>query len=146
MLAAVVLVLLVLDRKMLLKADFMLLLTFVAFFVFAGNLSRMEAVDRLLRSLLRGREYWTALLASQVISNVPAALLLSGFTDKAGALLLGVDVGGLGTPIASLASLIAMKLYSHAEHADPGRFLLVFTAANLVLLVLLSLAAVLFCL
>ncbi len=143
MLAAVVLTLLILDRKMLLKADFMLLLTFLAFFVFAGNLSRMEAVDRLLRSLLSGREYWTALLASQFISNVPAALLLSGFTDKAGALLLGVDVGGLGTPIASLASLIAMKLYSHAEHAHTGRFLLVFTAVNLILLVLLSPAALL---
>ncbi len=146
MLAAVLLTLLVFDRKLLLKADFMLLLTFVAFFIFAGNLSRMEAVDRLLRGLLKGREYWTALLASQFISNVPAALLLSGFTDKAGALLLGVDVGGLGTPIASLASLIAMKLYSHAEHAHTGRFLLVFSAVNLVLLVLLSLAVVFFCL
>ena len=146
MLAAVVLVLLVIDRKILRRADFMLLLTFVAFFVFAGNLARMEAVDRLLRSLLEGREYWTALLASQVISNVPAALLLSGFTDKAGALLLGVDVGGLGTPIASLASLIAMKLYSHSEHAHTGRFLLEFTVVNLILLLLLSLAAVGLCL
>ncbi|MBR3240126.1 MAG: citrate transporter [Oscillospiraceae bacterium] len=146
MLGAVVLMLLFFDRKILLKADFMLLLTFVAFFIFAGNLARMEAVDRLLRSLLEGREYWTSLLASQVISNVPAALLLSGFTDKAGALLLGVDVGGLGTPIASLASLIAMKLYSHSEHASTGKFLLEFTVVNLVLLVLLSLAAMWICL
>ena len=143
MLGIVLLVLLVLDRRTLLRADFMLLLTFVAFFVFAGNLARVPAVDRLLRSLLSGREYWTALLTSQIISNVPAALLLSGFTDKAGALLLGVDVGGLGTPIASLASLIAMKLYSHSEHAHTGRFLLAFTAANLILLALLSLAVVL---
>ena len=146
MLAVVIAVLLVLDRKLLLKADFMLLLTFVAFFIFAGNLARVEAVDRLLRALLKGREYWTALLASQFISNVPAALLLSGFTDQAGALLLGVDVGGLGTPIASLASLISLKLYSHAEHAHTGRFLLEFTVVNLVLLALLSLAAVWICL
>jgi Na+/H+ antiporter NhaD/arsenite permease-like protein len=146
MLAALVAVLLVWDRKMLLKADFMLLLTFVAFFVFSGNLARVEAVDRLLRSLLTGREYWTALLTSQVISNVPAALLLSGFTDQARALLLGVDIGGLGTPIASLASLIAMKLYSHSEHAHTGRFLLSFTAVNLALLALLSAAALLLCL
>jgi Na+/H+ antiporter NhaD/arsenite permease-like protein len=146
MLAVVVLVLLFFDRKILRRADFMLLLTFVAFFVFAGNLARVEAVDRLLRALLAGREYWTALLASQFISNVPAALLLSGFTDQAGALLLGVDVGGLGTPIASLASLIAMKLYSHSEHASTGKFLLEFTAVNLVLLALLSLAAVWICL
>ena len=146
MLGAVVLALLFFDRRILLRADFMLLLTFVAFFIFAGNLARVEAVDRLLRTLLEGREYWTALLASQFISNVPAALLLSGFTDQAGALLLGVDVGGLGTPIASLASLIAMKLYSHSEHASTGKFLLEFTVVNLVLLVLLSLAAMWICL
>ena len=132
--------LLVLDRKTLGKADFMLLLTFVAFFVFAGNLARMEAVDRLLRRLLTGREYLTALLASQVISNVPAALLLSGFTDQARALLLGVNIGGLGTPIASLASLISLKLYSHADEAHTGRYLLEFTLVNLLFLLLLSAA------
>ena len=140
MLALVVLALLFLDRRMLRQADFMLLLTFVAFFVFAGNLARVETVDALLRRLLGGREYWTALLASQVISNVPAALLLSGFTDQARALLLGVDIGGLGTPIASLASLISLKLYSHSDHAHTGRYLLEFTGINLILLALLSLA------
>ena len=140
MLAAVVLALLALDRRLLLKADFMLLLTFVAFFVFAGNLARVEAVDALLRRLLAGREYAVSLLASQVISNVPAALLLSGFTDQARALLLGVNIGGLGTPIASLASLISMKLYSHTELAHPGRYLAEFTLVNLVLLLILSFA------
>ena len=140
MLGIVLLVLLVYDRKILLKADFMLLLTFVAFFVFSGNLARLPRVAELLRGALSGREYLSALLASQVISNVPAALLLSGFTDRSHALLLGVNVGGLGTPIASLASLISLKLYSHSEHADTGRFLAVFTAVNLVLLLLLSAA------
>ena len=139
MLAAVVTALLILDRKTLLQADFMLLLTFVAFFIFAGNLGRMESVSALLRSLLQGREYLTGLLASQIISNVPAALLLSGFTDRARELLLGVNVGGLGTLIASLASLISLKLYSHASHARTGRYLLVFTAVNAVFLLLLSL-------
>ena len=90
--------------------------------------------------LLAGREYRTALLASQVISNVPAALLLSGFTEEARELLLGVDVGGLGTPIASLASLISLKLYSRSPDAKPGKFLLVFTLVNLLLLALLSAA------
>ena len=146
MLGGVVLTLLLLDRKMLLQADFMLLLTFLAFFVFAGNLARIDAVVRVLNRLLKGREYWTGLLASQVISNVPAALMLSGFTDQAPALLLGVNIGGLGTPIASLASLISLKLYSHAEHAHTGRFLLEFTVVNLALLALLSLAAVGLCL
>ena len=130
----------ILDRKTLAKADFLLLLTFAAFFIFAGNLARLGAVDSLARRVLRGREYGVALLASQVISNVPAALLLSGFTDNAKELLLGVDVGGLGTPIASLASLISLKLYCQSEGAKPGRYLLVFFLINLLLLALLSAA------
>ncbi len=140
MLVILAAVLLICDRKMLLKADFMLLLTFVAFFVFAGNLARLEAIDRLMRRILGGREYLAALLTSQVISNVPAALLLSGFTDQARELLLGVDVGGLGTPIASLASLISLKLYSRTRDAHTGRYLLAFTLVNLLLLLLLSAA------
>ncbi len=140
MLGILVLVLLLLDRKILMQSDFMLLLTFVAFFVFSGNLARIDAVDRLLRRLLEGRVYLTSLLASQVISNVPAALLLSGFTDDARSLLLGVNIGGLGTPIASLASLISMKLYSHSDHSHTGRYLAEFTAVNVALLLLLSLA------
>ena len=138
MLATVILIVLVFDRPTLLEADFMLLLTFVAFFIFAGNLARIDAVDSLLRRLLSGREYWTALLTSQVISNVPAALLLSGFTDNGKALLLGTNIGGLGTPIASLASLISLKLYSRSEDARPGRFLLEFTVVNVILLIILS--------
>ena len=140
MLGIVTVLLLVFDRKILLRADFMLLLTFVAFFVFSGNLARIDAVDQLLRWLLEGRVYLTSLLASQVISNVPAALLLSGFTEDAQNLLLGVNIGGLGTPIASLASLISLKLYSHSEHAHTGRYLAEFTLLNLALLLLLSFA------
>lgn len=143
MLASLLAVLLIFDRRILLKADFMLLLTFVAFFIFAGNLARIDAVSALLRRLLAGREYPMTLLTSQIISNVPAALLLSGFTDQSRALLLGVNIGGLGTPIASLASLISMKLYSHSDHAHTGRYLLEFTAVNLVLLLILSLAQLL---
>ncbi len=143
MLICLLAVLLVFDRKILLKADFMLLLTFVAFFIFAGNLARIDAVSALLRRLLAGREYPVTLLTSQIISNVPAALLLSGFTDQSRALLLGVNIGGLGTPIASLASLISMKLYSHSDHAHTGRYLLEFTAVNLLLLLILSLAQLL---
>ena len=74
----------------------------------------------------------TSALASQVISNVPAAVLLSPFTEKWQELLAGVNIGGLGTPIASLASLISLKLYMAGEDAKVGRFLLVFTAANIV--------------
>ena len=138
MLGIVLAVLLIMDRRTLLRADFMLLLTFVAFFIFSGNLARVEAVERLLRNLLEGREYLISLSASQVISNVPAALLLSGFTEKSHDLLLGVNVGGLGTPIASLASLISLKLYARSEGADIGKYLLEFTAVNILLLAVLS--------
>ena len=144
MLAIVIAALLIFDRGILLKADFILLLTFVAFFVFAGNLARVDAVNTLLRRLISGHEYLAGLLSSQVISNVPAALLLSGFTDNSRALLLGVNIGGLGTPIASLASLISMKLYSHSESAHTGRYLLVFTVVNIVFLLILSFVQSLF--
>ena len=140
MLGGVILALLFADRKLLGKADFFLLLTFAAFFVFSGNLARIPAVSEALKKLMLGREYLVSLLTSQVISNVPAALLLSGFTEAGRELVLGVDIGGLGTPIASLASLISLKLYSRTEGAKPGRFLLEFLAVNLVLLGLLTLA------
>ena len=139
MLALVVLLLLFLDRQTLVRADFMLLMTFSAFFIFAGNMARVDVVADLIRRILAGREYLTSLLASQVISNVPAALLIADFTDQSHALLLGVNIGGLGTPIASLASLISLKLYVHSDHARPGRYLLEFTAGNVLLLLLLSL-------
>ncbi len=137
MLGILVLALLVLDRRRLRKADFLLLLTFVCFFVFSGNLARIGAVEALLRRLLAGRELLVGALTSQVISNVPAALLLSRFTEAGRELLLGVNIGGLGTPVASLASLISLKLYFHSEHASSGRFLGLFSLVNFGLLVLL---------
>lgn len=137
MLAVLMLALLLLDRRRLLKADFLLLLTFVCFFIFSGNLARIGAVEALLRRLLAGRELLIAALTSQVISNVPAALLLSGFAEEGRELLLGVNIGGLGTPVASLASLISLKLYSHAAHASNGKFLGLFSLVNFSLLALL---------
>ena len=130
-------VLLILDRARLKSADFMLLLSFVCFFVFAGNLARIESVAALIRGFLSGHEMLTGALVSQVISNVPAALLLSGFTENGKALLLGVNIGGLGTPVASLASLISLKFYSHSEYADMGKYMKTFLLVNVVLLVFL---------
>ncbi len=124
---------------MLLHADFALLATFICFFIFSGNLARIDAVNAFLRSIVSGRELIAGVAASQVISNVPAALLLSGFTDNARSLLLGVDIGGLGTPVASLASLISLKLYSHSEHSGTGRFMLLFSAVNILFLAVLLL-------
>lgn len=127
----------VLDRKLLREPDYGLLLTFVCFFILSGNLGRIEAVRNLLQQLLEKSTLLTAVLASQVISNVPAAVLLSSFTADWRGLLLGVDIGGLGTPVASLASLISLKFYLKEPDARAGRFLLLFTLANVAGLVLL---------
>ena len=135
--AVVVIALALADRKLLKEIDFMLLLTFVCFFVVSENLGRVEAVRSFLQNLLSRNTLLTAVGASQIISNVPAAVLLSGFTDSWRELLAGVNIGGLGTPIASLASLITLKLYLRWPGARVGRFLAVFTVANLAGLVLL---------
>ena len=139
----VLLCLLLFARGLFAQVDYALLATFVCFFIFAGNMGRIEPVRGALELLMGRSSYWTSLAASQVISNVPAAVLLSGFTGNWQALLAGVNVGGLGTPIASLASLISLKLYLRAEGASLPRFLAVFAAANLAGLALLSLLAVL---
>ena len=128
---------LVYDRSLLKQVDYALLLTFVCFFVFVGNLGRIEAVSSLLGSLIAGREMEMGILCSQVISNVPAALMLSGFTENAYALMRGVDLGGLGTLVASLASLISFKLYAKAPGAKAGKYLAVFTAMNVIFLAVL---------
>ena len=120
------------NRKLLKEIDYMLLLTFVCFFVVSENLGRMEAVREFLQNLLGKNTLLTAVGASQVISNVPAAVLLSGFTGSWADLLAGVNIGGLGTPIASLASLITLKLYIPSPGARVGRFMAVFTLANVI--------------
>ena len=118
------------DRTVLKKVDYALLATFVCFFVFVGNVARIDAVSTLLRQMLGGRELAVSVLASQFISNVPAAVMLSGFTENGHALLLGVNLGGLGTMIASLASLISFQFYRKSEGAQTGRYFRVFTAVN----------------
>ena len=125
------------DRKLLKKLDIALLATFVCFFIVSGNLGRVDAVRTFLQGLLERNALLTAVGTSQVISNVPAAVLLSGFTDNWQAMLAGVNIGGLGTPIASLASLITLKLYLRHPGAQAGKFLIVFTVANVIGLVVL---------
>lgn len=139
-----IVVFLIFDRKSLLDADFMLLLTFVCFYIFVGNMGRLETVRSILSALVGGREILVGALCSQVISNVPSAVLLSGFTENGRELLLGVDIGGLGTPAASLASLISMKLYCRMPGAQSGRFMALFLAVNFSLLALLLAFAMLF--
>ena len=135
--AILIVALLIIDRKLFGEIDFMLLLTFVCFFIISENLGRVEVVRSFLQSLLSKSTLLTSVGASQVISNVPAAVLLSGFTDNWKELLSGVNIGGLGTPIASLASLITLKLYMNTNGAKVMKFLGVFTIANIVGLVIL---------
>lgn len=117
--------------------DYSLLATFICFFIFVGNLQQVDAVAQTLSGLMADREIIVAALASQVISNVPAAIMLSGFTANAQALLLGTNIGGLGTPVASLASLISLRIYARIPGAQTGRYLAVFLVANVTLLAIL---------
>ena len=135
--AAMAVCLLAFSRGVLKKVDYYLLLTFVFFFIFSGNVGRIPAIKSALASMLEGDALLTSASASQLISNVPAAVLLSGFTENWRALLLGVDIGGLGTPVASLASLISLKLYARSPGAQAGKYLGLFMAANVAFLALL---------
>ncbi len=125
---------LIFDRKIFVKVDYFLLLTFVAFFIFVGNLRAIPQINIAIGDLINKREFIFSVITSQVISNVPAAAMLSGFTDNASALLMGVDVGGLGTPVASLASLISLKLYSKSKNSDMKKYILTFTVMNIIFL------------
>lgn len=129
------------DRKLFKTVDYFLLLTFVCFFLFIGNMERIPAVSTLLQSFIEGRELLLGVLFSQGISNVPAAILLSGFTQNVRPLLYGVNVGGLGTLIASLASVISYRAYGNSDNARKGTYMKSFTIYNVVFLVILYIAA-----
>lgn len=132
---------LLLKRKLYLSVDYFLLLTFLCFFVFIGNMKRIPEINALLVSAVQGRELLVGILASQIISNVPAAILLSGFSSDFSSLLTGVNLGGLRTLIASLASLISFKFFSREYPDRKGAFLKEFTIWNLVFLAVLTAAA-----
>ena len=136
-LIAAVLAAAVFDRSLLLKVDYALLATFVCFFVFVGNIARIDMVREFFSEIMEGRELIVSTALSQVISNVPAAVMLSGFTENGTELLLGVNLGGLGTLIASLASLISFQFYRKSEGARSGKYFAVFSAVNFGMLALL---------
>lgn len=127
---AVLCVTFVINRRILIKADYVLLFTFVGFFLFTGNIGRISWIGGELQKLVGGREVIVSVLTSQCISNVPATLLLAGFTSDYPALLTGVNLGGLGTLIASMASLISYKAFSGAYPGRKGSYLAYFTAVN----------------
>ena len=138
MLAIVIIAILILSPKLIIKADYILLLTFIAFFIFIGNLKNLPAINSLLASLVDGRECFVALLASQIVSNVPCAMLLSGFTSKFDQLIIGTNLGGLGTLIASMASLISYKFYAKMKTSNIKKYVLAFTLINIIFLIILS--------
>lgn len=134
------LALLLLDRKALLHVDYALLGTFAAFFVFAGNMGRIGWVRSFFAALLEKNTMLVSVLSCQFISNVPSAILLSQFTDNYPALLVGVNIGGCGTIIASLASLITFRSYLCNDPAHGKRYFALFSAFNFAFLILLCAA------
>ncbi|WP_308615557.1 SLC13 family permease [uncultured Enorma sp.] len=136
--AATIVVALAADRSALLHVDYALLLTFVAFFVFVGNVGRIEMVSTALAQLIDSHELAVSVIASQVLSNVPAAILLSGFTSNFAALIVGTNLGGLGTLIASMASLISYKQVALVLPREKGRYFMLFTMWNVAFLAILA--------
>lgn len=125
------------DKKTLIKIDYSLLLTFTAFFIFIGNIGRIPLFSEWLKKILYGREVIVSVAASQITSNVPAALLLSGFTDDIRALVIGTNIGGLGTLIASMASLISYRFIARKMPQNKGEYFKMFTASNVIFLIIL---------
>lgn len=121
------------DRNILKQVDYSLLGTFVCLFVFVGNLGNIESISAFLHNVVLGNEVIAGVLMSQIFSNVPAAILLSGFTDNAKDLLVGVNLGGLGTLIASMASLISFK-FVQRESVNISKYFAVFTLMNIIFL------------
>lgn len=137
-------VLLIVDRKALRMVDYGLLLTFVFFFIFAGNMARIELVRSFFSMLLNKSALLVGVLSCQFISNVPTAILLSQFTENYKDLLVAVNIGGVGTLISSLASLITFKEYSHHDPAGRGKYLGQFSLFNFAFLIILTAVMLIF--
>lgn len=120
----------ILDKGVLLKVDYALLITFAGFFIFIGNMGRIPAFCSFLQGLMAGHETFATIAACQVMSNVPATILLSSFTENFRELVVGANIGGLGTLIASMASVISFKFIAHEEPESKGKYFLYFTVAN----------------
>ncbi|MBR2944939.1 MAG: citrate transporter [Clostridia bacterium] len=133
----ILIALLIMDRRALLKVDYPLLLTFVFFFIFSGNMARIDVVKEFFGFLLEKNTLVFSTLSCQVISNVPSAILLSQFTSNYRDLLLGVNIGGVGTLISSLASLITLREYLKEKPKGALKYILKFSAFNFAFLAIL---------
>lgn len=136
---AVLIVVAGMDYKIVLQADYILLLTFIGFFIFTGNMGRITEIKTFLQSVVSNREFLVSVITSQFISNVPATLMLSDFANDYKELLSGVNVGGLGTLIASMASLISYKAYTAENKEKSGKYFILFTVMNLLFLAVMLL-------
>lgn len=136
-LVVIPLVLMFTDRHALKAVDWSLLLTFVFFFIFAGNMARIDAVQDFFSMLMEKNALLCSALCSQVISNVPSAILLSQFTSNYADLLVGVNIGGAGTLIASLASLITYREFLRHEPDGGKKFIVKFSIYNFAFLAIL---------
>ena len=124
-------------RKVFLGVDYYLLLTFIALFVLIGNLVNIPFFTQIFEKWIIGNEVIWGIIASQAISNVPAAMLLSGFSTNYEAIIVGINIGGLGTLIASMANLISYKILVREYKEFKIRYLVIFTALNVILLIIL---------
>ncbi|MGN0437470.1 MAG: SLC13 family permease [Lachnospiraceae bacterium] len=138
-LAITLLLVLIFDKSTIKKPDYYLLLTFTFLFIFMGNISRIPSIHHWLSDMVEKNELFTSILASQFTSNVPAAILLSGFTDNIRALLVGTNLGGLGTLIASMANLISYKILAKEYPEKRLSYIGYFTILNIVVLGILLL-------
>ena len=124
-------------KRVFLGVDYYLLLTFIALFILIGNLENIAFFNLLFKKWIAGNEVLWGIVASQVISNVPAAMLLSGFSTNYEAIILGINIGGLGTLIASMANLISYKIIVREYDEFKIKYLGVFTVLNVALLIIL---------
>jgi len=131
----------ILNKNLLLKVDYILLLTFVCFFIFIGNLSNLPFIEHFAKSFLQDKTttYFASIMLSQIVSNVPCSILLANFTLNWRELLLGVNIGGLGTLVASLASVISYKLYiNNRTSRAQSRYLSLFSFYNIISLLVFT--------
>lgn len=137
---AIVVVLAITDRRVFAKTDYALVLTFVCFFIFSGNIAQIPAISQLFSDVLATcGAFVTSLISSQVISNVPSAILISHFSNDWAGIALGTNVGAVGTPISSLATLITLRQYQKSGLGNNGKFIARFEVYNFAFLIIVSL-------
>ncbi len=137
---AIVVVLAITDRRVFAKTDYALVLTFVCFFIFGGNIAQIPAISQLFSDVLATcGAFVTSLISSQVISNVPSAILISHFSNDWAGIALGTNVGAVGTPISSLATLITLRQYQKSGLGNNGKFIARFEVYNFAFLIIVSL-------